>query len=100
MIYVGNVENASNKTTNRINWHAPFGAGDNVPWFTEVVPTIFVSLQNPYHLLDVPMIRTYINAYSNHDLMIETVVEKLVGKSAFVGKSPVDPFCGKEYLKY
>lgn len=100
VIYVGNVENASNKTTNRINWHAPFGAGDNVPWFTEVVPTIFVSLQNPYHLLDVPMIRTYINAYSNHDLMIETVVEKLVGKSAFVGKSPVDPFCGKEYLKY
>lgn len=100
VIYVGNVENASNKTTARLNWHAPYGAGNNIPWFVEVVPTLFVSLQNPYHLLDVPMVKTYINAYSNHDLMIDTVVEKLVGKSEFHGKNPVDPFCGKEYLTY
>lgn len=100
VIYIGNVENASNKTTNRLNWHAPFGAGNNIPWFVEVVPTMFISLQNPYHLLDVPMVKTYINAYSNHDMMIDTVVEKILGKSEFCGKSPVDPFCGKEYLKY
>ena len=100
VIYIGNVENASNKTTARLNWHAPYGAGNNIPWFVEVVPTLFISLQNPYHLLDVPMVKTYINAYSNHDLMIDTVVEKLVGKSEFTGQSPVDPFCGKEYLRY
>lgn len=100
VIYVGNVENASNKTTNRLNWHAPYGAGNNIPWFVEVVPTLFISLQNPYHLLDVPMVKTYINAYSNHDMMIETVVEKITGESEFVGKSPIDPFCGKEYLAY
>ncbi len=100
VIYIGNVENASNKTTARLNWHAPYGAGNNIPWFVEVVPTLFISLQNPYHLLDVPMVKTYINAYSNHDLMIDTVVEKLVGKSPFTGHSPVDPFCGKEYLRY
>ena len=100
VIYIGNVENASNKSTNRLNWHAPFGAGNNVPWFVEVVPTMFISLQNPYHLLDVPMVKTYINAYSNHDVMIDTVVEKILGKSAFKGQSPVDPFCGKEYLSY
>lgn len=100
VIYVGNVENASNKTTNRLNWHAPFGAGNNIPWFVEVAPTMFISLQNPYHLLDVPMIKTYINAYSNHDDVIEAVVEKILGKSQFKGISPVDPFCGKEYLKY
>ncbi|MCM1173665.1 MAG: glycoside hydrolase family 3 protein [Blautia sp.] len=100
VIYVGNVENASNKTTNRLNWHAPYGAGNNIPWFVEVVPTLFISLQNPYHLLDVPMVKTYINAYSNHDVMIDTVVEKITGKSAFTGKNPVDPFCGKEYLAY
>ena len=46
------------------------------------------------------MVKTYINAYSNHDLMIDTVVEKLMGRSAFTGRSPVDPFCGKEYLRY
>ncbi len=100
VIYIGNVENASNKTTSRLNWHAPYGAGNNIPWFVEIVPTLFISLQNPYHLLDVPMVKTYINAYSNHNLMIDTVVEKITGKSAFTGKNPVDPFCGKDYLAY
>ena len=100
VVYIGNVENASNKTTARLNWHAPYGAGNNIPWFVEVVPTVFISLQNPYHLLDVPMVKTYINAYSNHDLMIDAVVEKLVGRNEFKGVSPVDPFCGKEYLRY
>lgn len=100
VIYIGNVENASNKTTNRLNWHAPYGAGNNIPWFVEVVPTLFISLQNPYHLLDVPMVKTYVNAYSNHDMMIDIVVEKIIGKSPFEGKNPVDPFCGKDYLEY
>ena len=100
VIYIGNVENSSNKTTNRLEWYAPFGAGNNIPWFVEVVPTVFISLQNPYHLLDVPMIQTYINAYSNHDAVIESLVDKLVGKSTFKGVNPIDPFCGKEYLKY
>lgn len=100
VIYIGNVENASSKTTNRLNWHAPYGAGNNIPWFVEVVPTLFISLQNPYHLLDVPMVKTYINAYSNHNIVIDTVVEKILGKTDFEGKSPVDPFCGKEYLTY
>ena len=100
VIYLGNVENASNKTTARLNWHAPYGAGNNIPWFVEVVPTLFISLQNPYHLRDVPMVKTFINAYSNHDAMIDTVVEKLLGRTPFEGKSPVDPFCGKEYMSY
>ena len=100
VIYLGNVENASNKTTARLNWHTIFGAGNNIPWFVEVVPTMFISLQIPYHLLDVPMVKTYINAYSNHDYVIESVVEKILGKSEFKGVSPVDPFCGKEYLAY
>ncbi len=100
VIYIGNVENASNRTTNRLNWHAPYGAGNNIPWFVDVVPTVFVSLQNPYHLLDVPMVRTYINAYSNHNAVIDAVADKLLGKSAFTGVSPVDPFCGKDYLAY
>lgn len=99
VIYLGNVENASNKTTARLNWHTIFGAGNNIPWFVEVVPTMFISLQIPYHLLDVPMIKTYINAYSNHDYVIEAVVDKILGKSEFKGRSPVDPFCGKDYLE-
>ncbi|MBR3036577.1 MAG: glycoside hydrolase family 3 protein [Lachnospiraceae bacterium] len=99
VLYVGNIENASNQTTNRISWYTLFGLGNNMPWFVKEVPTLFISLQNPYHLVDVPMIRTYINCYSNHDAMIRAAVEKICGESAFFGISPVDPFCGKEYLK-
>lgn len=99
VIYLGNIENASNKTTNRINWYTLFGLGNNMPWFVKEVPTIFISLQNPYHLFDVPMVSTYINCYSNHSVVIEELVKKLTGKDSFRGVSPVDPFCGKEYLK-
>ena len=100
VLYIGNVENASNQTTTRLNWYTFWGQGNNVPWFADEVPVIFVSLQNPYHLLDVPMIKTYINAYSNNDYIISAVVSKLLGKSEFKGKSPVDPFCGREELKW
>lgn len=99
VIYIGNVENASNKTTNRINWYTFWGQGNNVPWFVDEVPTIFISVANPYHLLDVPMIRTYINCYSNNEYVLEAVVGKLVGESTFKGKNPIDPFCGRSYLE-
>ena len=100
VIWVGNIAPQSNKTTNRLNWTMPVDVGMNAPWFTEVIPTVFVSMQNSYHLLDVPMVKTYVNTYSDHDVMIDAVVDKLVGRSAFKGKAPVDPFCGKEYLKW
>ena len=100
VLYVGNMENASNQVTNRYQWFTFWGNGDNCPWFTAEVPVIYVSMANPYALVDVPQIQTYINCYSNNDYVIEACVEKLAGRSAFKGKSPVDPFCGKEYLKY
>ena len=100
VLYLGNVENASNKTTNRINWYTMWGAGNNVPWFVHEVPTVFASLANSYHLVDVPMMKTYINCYSNNAETLEALVEKLMGREDFRGVSPVDPFCGKEHLKY
>lgn len=100
VLYIGNVENASNKTTNRINWYTFFGQGNNVPWFVKEVPTVFASLANPYHLFDVPMIQTYINCYSNNQYVVEALVKKLCGESAFKGISPIDPFCGRKELKY
>ena len=100
VIYLGNVENASNRVTNRLSWYTFWGNGNNVPWFVEERPTLFISLANPYHLVDVPMIKTYINAYSNSDTVLRAVLEKLMGRSPFRGKSPVDPFCGKDYLAW
>nr|WP_321292724.1 glycoside hydrolase family 3 N-terminal domain-containing protein [uncultured Trichococcus sp.] len=92
VIYVANYDTASNQTTRRIDWIRMMAA--DAPWFVQDVPTLFVSLANPYHLFDAPMIKTYINGYSANDTVNEVLVEKLVGKSAFQGKSPVDPFCG------
>lgn len=94
VFYIGNIENASNKTTARINWHTLFGAGNNLPWFAKEVPTVFVSVGNPYHLYDVPMIPTYVNAYCHAPSVIDAAVDKVLGISEFKGSSPIDPFCG------
>lgn len=99
VLYVGNVETLSNQTVSRINWNTLFGQGDNVPWFVCEVPTVFVSVGNPYHLLDAPMVSCYVNAYYNSDIVLETVVDKLVGRSVFKGTSPVDAFCGRAELR-
>lgn len=93
VLYIGNIENASNKTVARIQWHTLFGAGNNLPWFARELPTVFVSVGNPYHLFDVPMVPAYINGYCHSPYVIEAIVDKLMGRSEFKGISPVDPFC-------
>jgi beta-N-acetylhexosaminidase len=93
IIYSANLATKSNQTTVRIEWCKPMGA--NVPIYMNSVPTIFVSLENPYHLLDVPRIKTFINTYGSTDVILDALIDKLLGKSEFKGVSPVDPFCGK-----
>lgn len=100
ILYVANVETASNKTTARLNWHTMFGLGNNMPWMVNEIPVLFVSVGNPYHLLDAPMVKTFVNGYCNSEYVIDAVVEKIMGRSEFKGVSPIDPFCGKEDLKY
>jgi beta-N-acetylhexosaminidase len=93
VVYAAQFKTASNKTTLRINWARPMGV--DAPWFSEEIPTIFVSFGNPYHLMDVPRLQTYINAYTGNDITIEAVVNKLIGQSEFKGISPVDAFVGQ-----
>ncbi|MCI6998256.1 MAG: glycoside hydrolase family 3 protein [Eubacterium sp.] len=100
ILYVANIETASNKTVSRLNWHTMFGLGNNMPWMVHEIPTAFISLGNPYHLLDAPMVKTFINGYCNSEYVMDAVVEKMIGRSEFKGKSPIDPFCGKMDLKF
>ena len=93
ILYVANLSTKSNQTIVRIEWAQPMGA--NCGHYINDVPTVFVSLENPYHLLDFPRVKTYINCYSNNDNCIHALVEKLTGRSPFKGVSPVDAFCGK-----
>ena len=92
-LYLANQKPASNKTSLRLNWARPMGA--NAPWFSAELPTIFVSFGNPYHLLDVPRVPTYINAYTASEATINAVVDCLVGRKEFCGISPVDAFVGR-----
>jgi len=58
------------------------------------VPTMMISLSNPYHLFDAPRVKTYINAYSPIEAVQKKLVELITGKADFKGQNPVDPFCG------
>lgn len=93
IIYLANLETKSNQTTVRIEWTNPMGV--NVPIYINSIPTIFISLANPYHLLDVPRVKTYINTYGMNDYTLTCLVDKLLGRDNFRGKDPVDSFCGK-----
>jgi beta-N-acetylhexosaminidase len=92
ILYLVRLTTKSNQTVVRIEWAQPMGA--NVPIYMTSVPTIFISVANPYHLLDAPRVRTYINAYHYTDVVLQALVDKLVGRSEFKGTSPVDAFCG------
>lgn len=93
IIYIANLATKSNQTTVRIEWSNPMGA--NIPIYIHSIPTIFISLENPYHLQDVPRVKTYINTYNSDEIVLNVLLEKLEGKSKFEGVSPIDPFCGK-----
>jgi beta-N-acetylhexosaminidase len=93
IIYVANIPTKSNQTIVRIEWAAPVGS--NCPIYFHDIPSIFISLENPYHLLDAPRVKTYINTYCATPESIDAVIEKLMGISEFKGISPSDPFCGK-----
>ena len=72
----------------------------DIPWYVHEVPTIFISLKSPFHLFDVPQVKTYINCYDKNRNTIEALVRKLVGKEEFEGVSPVDAFCDTKNTRY
>jgi beta-N-acetylhexosaminidase len=88
-----NLANVNPGTVQRIVWPASKGTPD-IPFYIHEVPTIFVSVQYPYHLADVPQVKTYINVYDSRKQSLEVLVDKLMGRSEFKGESPVDAFCG------
>ena len=84
---------ANYQSTTRIRWESPLAA--NLPTLCHTIPTVFVSFEYPYYLPDIPHMRTYINCYADNRLTMQALIAKLMGKSEFVGVSPVDAFCGK-----
>lgn len=81
------------RTTQRLEWAISKGGWDN-PWYVNEIPTVFVSFNCPFHLVDVPQIKTFVNCYDANELTVDAFLDKLEGKSEFTGVSPVDAFCG------
>lgn len=88
-----NVANVNPGTVQRIVWPASKGTPD-IPFYIHEVPTIFISVQCPFHLADVPQIKTYINTYDGKLETLEVLVDKMMGVSKFKGIDPVDAYCG------
>jgi beta-N-acetylhexosaminidase len=91
-LYLAYVPTRSNQTVARLTW-SPHHTVDSPRYISEE-DCAMISFNNPYHLQDAPRMRCYINAYSANKALIEASVEKMLGKSRFMGVSPVDPFCG------
>ncbi|MBL8967573.1 MAG: glycoside hydrolase family 3 protein [Spirochaetaceae bacterium] len=87
VIYASNTPPQSNSSSLLIQYDGMLGLG--APWMVREVPTMFVSFASPYHQYDVPMIKTFVNAYSANHAIVDQLVDKLLGRSAFKGSSPV-----------
>lgn len=92
IMYFANIKTSGSDTVARIKWQGPGAL--NATRYIHEIPTIFISVDNPYHLLDVPAVKTFINGYTASPYVLTEMIHKLMGRSEFIGKSPVDPFCG------
>jgi beta-N-acetylhexosaminidase len=66
---------------------------NELPWWVREVPTVCVSLSYTNHLYDLPMMKTYINAYAPTRECIQATIDKIVGKSEFMGKYNDNVWC-------
>lgn len=91
-IYFANVRYIGNSNTSRIAW-SPWQGFDS-PRQVATVPTLLVSIADPYLLQDLPMIKTAINGYTPSPATVDAVLELLFGEIEPAGTSPIDPYAG------
>ncbi|WP_244971491.1 glycoside hydrolase family 3 protein [Paramicrobacterium chengjingii] len=87
-----NVAGFAQEATVRIHWSTPMAA--EIPWYVTEVPTVLVSLNQPNHLIDVPMVKTLVHAYTPSRESIRAAVEKITGASEFTGTFNENVWCG------
>jgi beta-N-acetylhexosaminidase len=90
-LILANVSDFAQQGALRITWSMPMGP--EMPWYAAEVPTVFVSLNMPNHLIDVPMVRTAINAHTPTRETVHALVAKLVGRGEFTGTYNDNVWC-------
>ncbi len=88
-----NMKGYGQENNMRIRWSASHSS--ELPWFVHEVPTIGVSLNFTNHLIDLPMLKTFINAYAPTREYIRACIEKIVGRSDFKGHFDENVWCGR-----
>ena len=91
-LILANISDFAQQGALRITWSMPMAP--EMPWYAAEVPTVFVSLNMPNHLIDVPMVKTAINAHNPTPEVIRSLVAKLVGRSPFSGTHNDNVWCG------
>lgn len=96
IMYFVSKQTMSNQTNLRLEYRSL--GGFDAPWFVNEIPTMMISVGNPYHQYDLENVNTVVNCYTGTDFVIDALVEKLIGESEFKGVSPVklefEPFTG------
>lgn len=82
----------------RVKYSAPHS--NELPWWIREVPTVCVSLSYTNHLYDLPMMKTFINAYGPTRECIQATVEKITGQSEFKGKYNETVWCNRQDTRY
>ena len=90
-IVFANVTGFAQEASVRIIWSTPMAA--EIPWYVTEVPTVFVSLAQPNHLIDVPMVKTMIHAHAPSRETISAAVDKIQGLSPFTGTFNDNVWC-------
>lgn len=88
-----NMKGYAQQNNIRLSYSA--GHSCEMPWWVCEIPTVCVSLNYTNHLYDVPMMKTYINAYAATRPYIHAVVQKITGKSEFKGSYDDNVWCDR-----
>jgi len=92
-IYYADLRFVGNTNGVRVHWTP--AQGPDLPRHVATLPTVLVSIADPYLLQDVPMIRAAINAYTPGPAAVDAALEALYGEIEPQGVAPADPFAGK-----
>ncbi len=93
VLFVINMQGYAKENNTRLTYSVSHS--HEIPWFVREVPTVAVSLNYTNHLYDVPMMKTFINAYGSTSEYLEALVDKLTGKSEFKGQYNDLVWCGR-----
>ncbi len=88
-----NIKGYAQENNVRLRWSCNHSS--ELPWYVTEVPTVGISLNYTNHLIDVPQVHAFVNAYGSTRISIRTAIEKICGRSQFKGMASDTVFCGK-----